>query len=246
MQHRTTIPGAAKSGFEASLSAQQAQELAELKTLFEHKSPAYLPDLAQNPDGDRFLLRFLRATMKDKQGARVFDAHKAHVRLLKTLDWRRKYKVDDLRRALETGGEMPKGYDMYKKVRPALDFVDPATGRPVHVERFGLLANHLDPHHFPMDDWITYFAVDSERILLSMREESAKRQQDVSAMITVIDEAGVGWSSLSRLGFFKIMNEVSAEHYPELLGSIFILRAPWLFSKIFAVIKVGRQRLAAG
>ena len=35
-----------------------------------------------------WVLRFLRASMKDKRGARVFDAHAAFERILPTLKWR--------------------------------------------------------------------------------------------------------------------------------------------------------------
>jgi len=92
MQHRqVTDPYHLRSGFEGTLTAQQHQALASL--ISDIQKTSFWPDFEQNPDGSRFLLRFLRATMKDKSGERVFQVDKAKERLIRTLEWRRKYKV---------------------------------------------------------------------------------------------------------------------------------------------------------
>jgi len=146
--------------------------------------------------------------------------------------------VDEIRHMLETGAPMPEGYDLYhEKVRPALDFVDPATGRPVHIERFGLLAQYLKTDHFTIDQWITFFAIDLERTMMVMRQESAKRGVEVSSMITVIDEHGTGFGIMSRMKLFQIMNHTASEYYPEFLSTVFVLRAPWVFDKLWKFIQ---------
>jgi len=227
---------ARRTGFETTLTEQQAAALAEVKARM--AKTELQPDLDQNPDGDRFTLRFLRATMSHKSSDRVFNVDKAVDRLTRTLRWRRKYKADHWRRVLETGGPMPEGYDRYMMdVRPGLELVDPATGRPVRFERFGLLSQYLNTHHFTEDEWITFFVIDLEKNMNKMRAESAARGVEVSTMVSIIDEAGAGLGVLSRMGLFKVMNQAASEYYPEFISNVFILRAPWVFSASFNTIK---------
>jgi hypothetical protein len=55
--------------------------------------------------------------------------------------------------------------------------------------------------------------------------------------VILIDQKGGGLSVVSRLGLFKAMNAVGADHYPEFSGPIFVLFAPWMFTKIFGLVK---------
>ena len=58
------------SGHEATLNEQQRCVLDELHTVMTAASYAYAADYQDDPNAKRFLLKFLRATMKDKVGAR--------------------------------------------------------------------------------------------------------------------------------------------------------------------------------
>jgi len=93
----------AKSGFESNLNEQQRQELEALKKRLFDPSFAFVEDAKAELDGDRFFLRFLRATMKDKKGKRIFDAAAAFERLERMYKWRKEYNIDELQTFIANG-----------------------------------------------------------------------------------------------------------------------------------------------
>ena len=232
--HAPTAP--AETGFERSLTPQQAAALAELKTRL--RRSAYSADVAANPDGDRFVLRFLRATMRDRTGERVFQVDDAERRLLHTLEFRREHQVDAIRRELEAGAAPPADYARYRTlVRPSLDYVDARTGRVVHVERFGALAQYVDQSAFTTEQWRSFFIRDCEWVLHALRRESKARGCEVAAQVTVMDMAHLGTACMRRLELFKLMGAVAATHWPELLGPVLMVNCPRVFTVLYGMVR---------
>jgi hypothetical protein len=94
---------AQRSGFSGNLNDQQQRSLDELKKkLFDPTFP-FAAEAKHELDGDRFFLRFLRATMKDKRGQRLFDSKEAITRLQKMYEWRKEYEVDELQKNIDEG-----------------------------------------------------------------------------------------------------------------------------------------------
>lgn len=55
---------------------------------------------------------------------------------------------------------------------------------------------------------------------------------------TIMDMKGVGLMSASSVyGYLKLASGVSQDHYPERLGKLYIINAPWGFSSVFSVVK---------
>jgi len=60
----------------------------------------------------------------------------------------------------------------------------------------------------------------------------------VETCCTVMDLKGVGITSISQVyGFLKKVTGISQNYYPERLGKLYIINAPWGFSSAFKLIK---------
>lgn len=94
------------SGFAATLTAQQKTALDELKQRVEESE--YAAKIKEHKEGDKYLLRMLRATMKDKNKARIFKADKAEKRLIQVLQWKEKHEIDV--------NKKPPHFDVYRKM----------------------------------------------------------------------------------------------------------------------------------
>ena len=57
--------------------------------------------------------------------------------------------------------------------------------------------------------------------------------------ITVQDLNGFGMSMWNKktMGLLKRVSAISQDYYPEMMGKLFVINAPMLFSGIFAIVK---------
>ena len=226
------------SGFEGTLNAQQQDALAELKRLLE--ASEFAEDVRNHPDGDQWVLRFLRATMKDKHGDRVFDAQAAEARMKRTLKWRRDNGADDIMRSLMEGTpKAPEGYyDICKASIPFEVLVNPADGTIFRYDRFGAGASQVDESALTLEQWSRCVAFTMESMLHTMREQSKIHGREISTYFTLVDVSGISLSGIvARRKFVQFMSDIGAEHYPETLGKTWLCNSPWYFSKIWAMVK---------
>jgi len=226
----------ARTGFESNLTAQQRAELAKLKGLL--AAGEYAADVAQNPDGDRWVLRFLRASMRDKGGKREFDADAAHARILQTLEWRREHGVDKVRWRVEAGEPESELYARYRdELRPRYDFIDSATGRLVRVERFAATACFVDAKALTEAEWTAVLVEDCERIMHALRLESKRRGHEVATNMNILDQRGSSLAIVRRIPLLRLMNDVASLHYPELVAAVFLVNCARAFTVVFSVCK---------
>ena len=113
------------SGYLETLTAQQSESLAALKNELSQTEVA--DEVANHPDGDRYLLRMLRATMKDKSGKRKFQVAKAKARTIEVLRWKRKHGI--------VINQEPEKYHIYRKANPILLWKDYKAETVVLVNR---------------------------------------------------------------------------------------------------------------
>ena len=113
------------TGYLETLTAQQSACLEELKAELGETHVA--ETVANHPDGDRYLLRMLRATMKGKTGKRVFQVNKAKARTIAVLEWKEKLGL--------APNEEPAKYHIYRKANPILLWKDYKAETVVLVNR---------------------------------------------------------------------------------------------------------------
>ena len=67
---------------------------------------------------------------------------------------------------------------------------------------------------------------------------SRKSGQLLETCCTIMDLKGVGISKVSSVyGYVKQASAISQNYYPERLGKLYLINAPWGFSSVFSVVK---------
>lgn len=176
---------------------------------------------------DATLLKFLRA--------RKFDVAKAKEMLLSAENWRKEFGVEeimtnfDFKEKAEVDKYYPQFYHKTDK-----------DGRPVYVERLGLL-----------DIKALYAITTQERQLKRLVYEYEKFATErlpacskavgypVETSCTILDLGGVSLTNFYRVKDFVMQAaSVGQDRYPECMGKFYIINAPWAFSTVWSVIKL--------
>ena len=67
---------------------------------------------------------------------------------------------------------------------------------------------------------------------------SRKAGKLLETCCTIMDMKGVGVSRISSVyGYVKSASAISQDHYPERLGKLYIINAPWGFAGAFSIVK---------
>lgn len=67
---------------------------------------------------------------------------------------------------------------------------------------------------------------------------SRKAGKLLETCCTIMDLKGVGITKVSSVyGYVKQASSISQDHYPERLGKLYLINAPWGFSSVFGVVK---------
>lgn len=178
------------TGYAGNLTPQQQAAFAEFMAKIE--TSTFLSDLKKQAHPDWFALRFLRATMKDKSGQRVFQPVAAEKRFLATMQWRRDQNIDLVRTNL-TNNTLPKHVSTYlAEVRPRLEWVCPRTGRPITLEKLGKFTQHVKTDCFTEEQWIECVTYDLERHLILFDALSEAKGWEIGTNIFIMDVAGGG------------------------------------------------------
>lgn len=171
------------------------------------------------------LLRFLRA--------RKFDLALAEKMFVETEKWRKEIKLDDLTRNFEYT-EKEKVFAFYPQYYHKTD----KDGRPVYIEQLGKI-----------DLAAMYKVTSSERMLMNLAVEyekvgdprlpacSRKAGKLLETCCTIMDLKGVGISKIGSVySYVKQASAISQNYYPERLGHLYIINAPWGFSNAFSMV----------
>ena len=119
-------------------------------------------------------------------------------------------------------------------------------GRPIYIERVGFL-NIDEIFKFTTEDrLLKYYACSYETLLTTifdacteMRRKNTGEDVRVSQTLTILDLKDVKLGSASKAyNFVKPASEMAQDNYPEILGNMFIVNAPFLFTGIWAIVKM--------
>ncbi|KAI9850989.1 MAG: cytosolic factor, phosphatidylinositol/phosphatidylcholine transfer protein [Thelocarpon superellum] len=172
------------------------------------------------------LLRFLRA--------RKFNVELAKQMFLDCEKWRREFEVDKLVRTFDYV-EKPEVFEFYPQYYHKTD----KDGRPVYIEQLGKI-----------DLPAMYKITTGERMLQNLVVEyeklsdprlpacSRKAGQLLETCCTIMDLKGVGLNRVSSVyNYVRQASAISQNYYPERLGKLYLINAPWGFSSVFSIIK---------
>ncbi|KAI8914179.1 CRAL-TRIO domain-containing protein, partial [Gorgonomyces haynaldii] len=206
------------SGRVGSLSNEQQEQLQQFKIK--------LGDRLKPEHDDHLLLRFLRA--------RNFDLELTYKMFTEFLDWREQNGVDTIIDDLEFP-ELPVVRQYYQRMYFNAD----KFGRPVYIERLGLLDVSKLLQTVSTERLIKYHIYEYEKLIhYRLKACSVKWNTHIEQSTTIIDLKGVYLSTFPSV--FSIVREVSSiaqNYYPEMLGKMFIVNSPMLFSAVWNLIK---------
>ena len=151
------------------------------------------------------------------------------------INWRKDQEVDDI-------------IDTYKfDERAAVQEVYPHgyhgvdnTGRPIYIERIGLLDV---PKLFALttEERMIRHYIQEYEIMMKLRFPacSVVRGEKVTQGLTIFDmtHGSMGTANSQTYGLCKLAAQVGSDYYPEIMGNMFVVNAPMMFSAIWAVVK---------
>lgn len=219
------------TGYAHTLNPQQETALKSLWLSFEDTEYYdFLTAKETNPEGDALLLRFLRATMRGKgvKGKRVFQVDQARERLVKTIKWKQVHAPQ----------YEPENFGEFRRVKPSYVYADDLLKTLVVIEKTGRFWANADPDHFSDEEWALNFAYGLEKL----EEKRRLVQQEIGAsddqgIIVIQDVKGLAVTAKKCLDIFKIYNQIAGDNYPELVRKVYVVNAPWIFARVFGVVK---------
>lgn len=172
------------------------------------------------------MLRFLRA--------RKFNVELAKQMFVANEKWRKDFGTDSLPQTFNYK-EKPEVFKYYPQYYHKTD----KDGRPVYIEQLG-----------GIDLNAMYKITTAERMLQNLVNEyekladprlpacSRKAGKLLETCCTIMDLKGVGITKVSSVyGYVKQASSISQDHYPERLGKLYLINAPWGFASVFSVVK---------
>ncbi|APA14359.1 hypothetical protein SS1G_11820 [Sclerotinia sclerotiorum 1980 UF-70] len=172
------------------------------------------------------LLRFLRA--------RKFDVPLAEKMFVEAEQWRKDFGLDELVRTFDYK-EKEEVFKYYPQYYHKTD----KDGRPVYIEQMG----NIDLNAM-------YKITSSERMLQNLAVEyekmadprlpacSRKAGSLLETCCSIMDLKGVGLTKVpSVYSYVRQASVMSQNYYPERLGKLYLINAPWGFSTVWGVMK---------
>ncbi|EFQ97569.1 Sec14 cytosolic factor [Nannizzia gypsea CBS 118893] len=172
------------------------------------------------------LLRFLRA--------RKFNIEASKAMFLACEKWRTEFKTNTLVADFDYP-EKEKMFEFYPQFYHKTD----KDGRPVYIEQFGKI--NLDAMYkiTTSDRMLKHLVCEYEKLADNRLPACARKSGHLlETCCTIMDMKGVGLSNASSvIGYVRQASAISQNYYPERLGKLYIINAPWGFSTVFGMVK---------
>lgn len=214
----TTAP-VAQNGHPGYLTPAQQAQVYQLRLLLESEGYTKRLDTLT-------LLRFLRA--------RKFDVELAKKMFVECEKWREEIKLDDT----VPVWEYPEKKDMFKYYPQYYHKID-KDGRPVYIEQLGGIDLTAMYKITTAERMLTNLAVEYER-LADPRLPACSRKAGtlLETCCTIMDFKGVSLTKAPQVySYVKQASALSQNYYPERLGRLYLINAPWGFSTVWGVVK---------
>ncbi|AEO67993.1 27d20494-096a-41b7-aaae-efb0c9e920f8 [Thermothielavioides terrestris] len=208
-----------QNGHPGYLTPEQQAQVHQLRLLLEQEGFTKRLDTLT-------LLRFLRA--------RKFDVELSKKMFIDCEKWRQETKLDDT----VPSWEYPEKEEMFKYYPQYYHKTD-KDGRPVYIEQLGGIDLTAMYKITTAERMLTNLAVEYER-LADPRLPACSRKAGtlLETCCTIMDLKGVGLAKAPQVySYVKQASALSQNYYPERLGKLYLINAPWGFSTVWSVVK---------
>ncbi|KAK9120630.1 hypothetical protein Syun_018247 [Stephania yunnanensis] len=183
--------------------------------------------LPQKRNDYHTLLRFLRM--------RAFDLQKAKDAYLKMVKWREDCQIDSIIKDYKF-----EEYQEVKKYYPHGYHGVDRHGRPVYIERIGMVDLDALLRVTTIDRFVKYHITEQEKTL-NLRHPacSIAAAKRISSITSILDVKGVGINNFSKPAreLFMEIQKIDSNYYPESLHCLFIVNAGSAFRVLWRGLK---------
>ncbi|KAF9115380.1 cytosolic factor, phosphatidylinositol/phosphatidylcholine transfer protein [Mortierella sp. AM989] len=175
---------------------------------------------------DNLLLRFLRA--------RKFHLGHTHKMFTDCENWRKELGVDTLKQTFvfeeeeAVRGCYPRYYHNVDK-----------KGRPIYIEHVGVI-DIKTLFKVTDEDRMTKHHVLSYEKLITDRMPACSRKagHHIEQCCTILDLKGVSLRQFANaFGFIKRTSAIAQNYYPEMMGKMYVINAPMMFTSVWGMVK---------
>ncbi|KAJ3129289.1 cytosolic factor, phosphatidylinositol/phosphatidylcholine transfer protein [Nowakowskiella sp. JEL0407] len=220
---------------------------------FRERLSEEFPDQATRFD-DPMLIRFLVA-----RSSKIDDAHEM---LLNYLTWRINNKIDELPnhgidapllcavrgyKCIKDGNYDPNVEGVSESFRKFADYLGGSayhkfdkTGTPIFFERLGMYDAKQVASNATIETWSDFHIRNMEMLVNHLMKEASEKTGRVIDKHTVIfDLKGLGFAHMYYpvLQLIRATSNMESLNYPERLGKFFMINAPYIFTRIWSIVK---------
>ncbi|KAJ3036030.1 cytosolic factor, phosphatidylinositol/phosphatidylcholine transfer protein [Rhizophlyctis rosea] len=213
------LPTAGRLGH---LTPDEEKTLAQFKEELKAEEPLYDP----SKHDDNTLLRFLRA--------RKFQLPAAKKMFTDFLAWRKEFGTDTILQDFD----FPE-YPVVQKYYPRFYHKVDKLGRPVYIEQLG----NVDPKQLwqvtTPERMLKNHVYGYEKLVQYRLPACSKATHtQIEQSCTILDLKGVYLSQFSNVySMVKQVSSIAQNYYPEMLGKMYIINAPMLFTTCWGLVK---------
>eukprot|EP01147_Barroeca_monosierra_P006637 gene6637-9424_t len=168
------------------------------------------------------IMRFVRA--------RKYKVEEAVKQFVAAEVW---YNNEEVRKVLEDDPDE----EVYQAFCPHLAEGFDRDGRPIYWERTGEIRLPKVLKLLSEEKLLRRHIRQQENTVCRMKEESERRGYLVEKQVVILDLKNMSFSPNSRgLSVFRECIRVDQQYYPEMLGEMYLVNAPWIFQPFWAII----------
>jgi hypothetical protein len=175
---------------------------------------------------DMVLFRFTRKN--------AFDVQKTTKAFLNYMKWRNDKNVDKI-----LDSEFPKS-DIIKQIVPYRYAGYDKAGRPLYIEKTGKLAVSAvtDTRVLTVDEFLQSHIWGMEYMASLAYKMSLTLGKRVDTVCSIIDLEGLGLHHRNAITVLKSAMDFDSLYYPERLGKIYVINAPWIAPSLYKLVHV--------
>jgi hypothetical protein len=204
-----------------NLTAEQQHAFDEFKDLIKAEG-LFVPERHD----DHYILRFLRA--------RKFNVQHTHKMFVDCENWRKELQVDTL---IDTFvfEEEEAVRNCYPRYYHNID----KAGRPIYIEHVGVidiktLFKVTDEERMTKQHVLSYEKLIRDR----MPACSKLAGRHIEQCCTILDLKGVSLRQFANaFGFIKRTSAIAQNYYPEMMGKMYVINAPMMFTSVWGMVK---------